>query len=265
MCNGRKIKYKIKDDGYNPANTQKVVRELVLQDKVFAILNGLGTPTHTSVLDFLKTNKVPDLFVASGSRSWNQPAKYPDTFGLQRRTTRSRGKIPGIYIKKNFAGKKVCFFGQDDDFGARRAQGSGDRAGRERCHRAQRYVVTNTNVGPQIGKLKAAGCEVVQLATVPGFTALALGTAAKLDFKPQWVSTTVGADLTTAGKGALGDGGLRCSKGCSRTNYLPDAFDDNRPVDQGVQEDKRAVQRQRAVQQATRSTAWPSATCSCRP
>jgi len=43
---------------------------------------------------------------------------------------------------------------------------------------AQRYVVTNTNVGPQIGKLKSAGCEVVQLATVPGFTALALATAA---------------------------------------------------------------------------------------
>src|SRR3954454_4136102 len=54
--NGRKITYKIMDDAYNPANTQNVVRQLVLQDKVFAILNGLGTPTHTGVLDFLKTN-----------------------------------------------------------------------------------------------------------------------------------------------------------------------------------------------------------------
>jgi hypothetical protein len=62
---------------------------------------------------------------------------------------------------------------------------------------AQRYVVTNTNVGPQIGKLKSAGCEVVQLATVPGFTALALATAAKIDFKPQWVSTK--GDLTGGG------------------------------------------------------------------
>ena len=75
--NGRKINYKIMDDGYNPATTQTDVRQLVLQDKVFAILNGLGTPTHTGVLDFLKTNKVPDLFVASGSRSWNQPDEVP--------------------------------------------------------------------------------------------------------------------------------------------------------------------------------------------
>src|SRR3984885_7133257 len=80
--NGRKITYKIMDDTYNPATTQQVVRQLVLQDKVFAILNGLGTPTHTGVLDFLKTNRVPDLFVASGSRSWDQPDKYPGTFGF---------------------------------------------------------------------------------------------------------------------------------------------------------------------------------------
>src|SRR5947199_6670273 len=38
---GRKITYKIMDDGYNPANTQQVVRPLVLQDKVFAILSRL--------------------------------------------------------------------------------------------------------------------------------------------------------------------------------------------------------------------------------
>ena len=47
-----------------------------------AIVNGLGTPTHSSVLDYLDQNGVPDLFVASGSRSWNQPDKYPGTFGF---------------------------------------------------------------------------------------------------------------------------------------------------------------------------------------
>ena len=79
---GRSIEYIVKDDGYNPANTQTVVRELVQEDEVFAILNGLGTPTHTAVLDYLNQNEVPDLFVASGSTSWNQPEKYPYTFGF---------------------------------------------------------------------------------------------------------------------------------------------------------------------------------------
>src|ERR1043165_6656375 len=57
---GRKITYKIVDDTYNPATTQTVVRQLVQQDKVFAILNGLGTPTHTGVLDFIKESEIPD-------------------------------------------------------------------------------------------------------------------------------------------------------------------------------------------------------------
>src|SRR5271169_4485797 len=43
---GRKIVYKYLDDGYDPTNTSSVVRQLVLQDNVYAIFNGLGTPTH---------------------------------------------------------------------------------------------------------------------------------------------------------------------------------------------------------------------------
>src|SRR6202051_156209 len=38
--NGRKIVYKYLDDGYNPTNTAQVVRQLVLQDNVYAIFNG---------------------------------------------------------------------------------------------------------------------------------------------------------------------------------------------------------------------------------
>ena len=42
--NGRKIVYKYLDDGYNPTKTASVVRQLVLQDSVYAIFDGLGTP-----------------------------------------------------------------------------------------------------------------------------------------------------------------------------------------------------------------------------
>src|SRR5665213_815189 len=80
---GRKIVYKYLDDGYNPANTTADVRQLVLQDGVFAIFNGLGTPTHLAVRDFLNTQKIPDLFVASGCTCWNDSVKAPYTFGFQ--------------------------------------------------------------------------------------------------------------------------------------------------------------------------------------
>ncbi|MFI7541000.1 ABC transporter substrate-binding protein [Actinoplanes sp. NPDC049599] len=221
---GRKITYKIMDDTYNPATTQQVVRELVLQDKVFAILNGLGTPTHTGVLDFLKTNRVPDLFVASGSRSWDQPDKYPGTFGFNVDYT-VEGKILATHVKATQAGKKVCFLGQDDDFGRDALAGIEKILGPVAAK--QSYVTSNPNVGPQMGALKQAGCQVVMLATVPGFTALSLGTAAKIAFKPQFVVSQVGADLTTLSK-QLG-AAAPLTEGLISDNYLPLSNDDANP------------------------------------
>ncbi|MDI1463828.1 ABC transporter substrate-binding protein [Catellatospora sp. KI3] len=224
--NGRKITYKIMDDGYNPANTQTVVRQLVLQDKVFAILNGLGTPTHSGVLDFLKTNRVPDLFVASGSRNWNQPDKYPGTFGFNTDYT-VEGKILATHVKANFAGKKTCFFGQDDDFGRDSLVGVEAVLGAGAVVAKEKYVVTNQNVAPQIGALKAAGCEVVVLATVPGFTALSVGTAARLGFRPQWVVSNVGSDYQTLSK-LLGEGKVLL-EGVVGASNLPAPLDLNDP------------------------------------
>src|SRR6516165_1245958 len=80
---GRKIVYKYLDDGYNPTNTSSVVRQLALQSGVYAIFNGLGTPTHLAAISFLNSQKIPDVFVASGCTCWDQPSTYPQTFGWQ--------------------------------------------------------------------------------------------------------------------------------------------------------------------------------------
>jgi ABC-type branched-subunit amino acid transport system substrate-binding protein len=216
---GRKITYRVMDDGYNPANTQQVVRKLVLSDRVFAVLNGLGTPTHTGVLDFLKTNRVPDLFVASGSRSWNQPARYPTTFGFNPDYT-VEGKILATYIKGNLPNRKVCFFGQADDFGRDALAGVRQVLGAGTIATRQSYVPTNTDVAPQLSTLKAAGCQVVVSATVPGFTALAVATAARLGFRPQWVVSNVGGDKTTLAA-RLGAAGAPLLDGLVSAGYLP--------------------------------------------
>ena len=215
---GRKITYKIMDDGYNPANTQQVVRQLVLQDRVFAILNGLGTPTHSGVLDFLTSNRVPDLFVASGSRSWDQPERYPGTFGFNPDYT-VEGKILAHHVRTNLPGRTVCFLGQDDDFGRDSLLGVEKVLGAGGVAARQTYVTSNPNLAPQIGALKAAGCQVVILATVPGFTALALGTAARLGFAPQWLVSNVGADYPTLAKQLGANAGLL--EGLIGANYLP--------------------------------------------
>jgi branched-chain amino acid transport system substrate-binding protein len=221
--NGRKITYKYLDDGYNPANTQQVVRQLVLQDKVFAVINGLGTPTHSGVLDFLKSNRVPDLFVASGALAWNQPTKYPYTFGFQTDYT-VESKILATYVKNTYAGQKVCHLGQNDDFGEDGLKGVEQILGKDGITATDKYVPTNANVSPQLGKFQAAVCQVVMLDTVPGFTALVLSTAAKMNYKPTWVVSSVGGDYRTLAD-RLGAAGKPLLEGVITGGYLPAADD----------------------------------------
>jgi ABC-type branched-subunit amino acid transport system substrate-binding protein len=194
---GRKLKFISRDDGYNPTNTVKVTKQLVLQDKVFAIVGGLGTPTHTKVVDFLNSSRVPDLFVSSGCRCWDQPDEHPYTFGWQPDYV-VEGKILGDYIKKNLAGKKVAYFFQDDDFGKDGVAGLDKYISGQVVSR-QSYQPGNTDIGPQMAAIKQSGAEVVAMFTIPAYTALAHLAAVKLGMKAQFVVSNVGSDPTTVG------------------------------------------------------------------
>jgi ABC-type branched-subunit amino acid transport system substrate-binding protein len=215
---GRKITYRITDDAANPETAQAAVRHLVGEDKVFAILNGRGTRTHLGVLDVLTANGVPDLFVGSGSPGWNQPGKYTMTFGYEPDHT-TEGKILAAYVQTAFPDKKACFLGQDDDFGHDSLVGI-ERILGARIVARQRYAPTDAGVAAQVGALKAAGCEVVMLATEPRFTALAVAAAADLGgYKPQFVSSGVGGDYLAVG-GHLGANSALLD-GFVSAGYLP--------------------------------------------
>jgi len=223
---GRKILYEYVDDGYNPTNTASQTRKLILQTKVFAMFSALGTPTHLAVIDYINSEKVPDVFVSSGCNCWNNVSKYPNTFGFQPDYT-IEGKILGQYINQNLSGKKVGYFYQNDEFGLDGVKGLDDQLGASSVpkERRQNYVPTNTNVGPQIAALQASGAQVVVSYTIPAFTALALLTAAKLGYHPTWVVSNVGSDittltglLTTFSKGAVGG---QLLGGMVTDTYLP--------------------------------------------
>ncbi|MCC6223979.1 MAG: ABC transporter substrate-binding protein, partial [Thermoleophilia bacterium] len=82
--NGRTIEYRYLDDAYTPSQSVQVTRQLVEQDKVFVVFNSLGTDQNLQVLDYLKAQGVPQVFVASGATTWGRDvASYPGTIGLQ--------------------------------------------------------------------------------------------------------------------------------------------------------------------------------------
>ena len=193
---GRKIVYKYLDDGYNPTTTSQVVHQLVLQDNAYAIFNGLGTPTHLAVLSFLNSQKVPDVFVASGCDCWNAPTADPETFGWQLDYIRE-GKLLGQYVAKHFAGKKIGYFYQNDEFGMDGVKGLDYQIPKSMVVARQSYVPTNVNIAPQVAALRASGAQVVVAFSIPAFTALLKLNSLKLGFSPALVVSNVGSDPIT--------------------------------------------------------------------
>jgi branched-chain amino acid transport system substrate-binding protein len=222
---GRQIVYKYLDDAYNPTQTSSVVHQLVLQDNVFALFDGLGTPTHLAVVSFLNAEKIPDVFVASGCDCWNNPGQYPDTFGWQLDYIRE-GKILGQYITQHFAGKKIGYFYQNDEFGQDGVKGLDMEIPAKQVVARETYVPTNVNVAPAVAALHAAGAQVIVSFTIPAFTALLKLGMLKLSYNPQLMVSNVGSDpitltglLNSFSKGAVNGGSL--INGIITDGYLP--------------------------------------------
>jgi ABC-type branched-subunit amino acid transport system substrate-binding protein len=230
---GRKIHLTYKDDAYNPTNTVNVTHQLVLQNHVFGIFEGLGTPTHTKVVSYLNASKVPDLFVASGCPCWDDGTKQPYTFGWQPNYT-IEGKILGQYIKQHFAGQKVAVLYQDDDFGQGGLAGIQAELPASQIVSKQAYQAGTTTLGPQVTAIKASKAKVMVDFTVPIYTAIGQLTSFTLNYKPQLVVSNVGIDPTTVAgllksisKGKAS--GTALIEGAITDGYLPSTADTSNP------------------------------------
>jgi ABC-type branched-subunit amino acid transport system substrate-binding protein len=207
--NGRKISLVIKDDGYNPVLAKSVTNDLILKDKVFALVGSLGTANTEATTKFVNDHGVPRLFVNTGFSGFVNAAKYPTTYALLPSYV-MEAKIMSQYIKDNFAGKSVAIIYQDDDFGADALKGFAT-AGTTfvaKIPYASGSQADPTVVGKWIAGLAAAKPDVTIMFGVSSATAAALGGSYKAGFKTQWILGSVGGDGTTiatvAGAAAVG-------------------------------------------------------------
>ena len=184
--NKRKINYIYKDDAYDPSKTVDATRELVSQDKVFAIFNSLGTDQNLATRAYLNALKVPQLFVASGATTFGRDyKKYPYTIGYQP-NYRAEGTIYGRYIVKHSPKSRIGVLYQNDDYGsdllAGLQRGLGAKAGLIKSK--QSYNVDDPDVQSQIAKLKAAKVNTLMVFATPKFAIQAYVYARKLSWKP---------------------------------------------------------------------------------
>ena len=74
--NGRKIKYIILDDPYDPSKTVPLDAAARRAGHVFAIFGSLGTAPILATWDYLNSSKVPQVLVATGDSYWGTASSH---------------------------------------------------------------------------------------------------------------------------------------------------------------------------------------------
>lgn len=191
---GRKIEYFLRDDAYQPPKTKAIAKELVEDKKVFAFASGVGTATGMAVKKYLEINGVPWVGPASGSTYWAYPptkylfAVYP--------LYCDEAAILVDYAVKKMGKKRIAFFYQNDDYGKEGLYGA--QLALEKYDMKLVAAVSveplDTDLSSHCIKLKAANPDCVLMWVLPKHGAIILRTAAKMDFKPQWMTSSTLSD-----------------------------------------------------------------------
>ncbi|HEY4887759.1 MAG TPA: ABC transporter substrate-binding protein [Candidatus Dormibacteraeota bacterium] len=232
--NGRKITFTILDDGYNPANTVTLTKQLVEQNKVFAIFGGLGTEAQTAVRDYMNAQKVPQLFVATGATTFGSDfSSYPYTIGWQP-PYQGEARIYAKDVIAKHAGAKIGILYQNDSYGQDYLKGLTDGLGSNSSMIVDKesYDVTAASTAAQLVKLKASGADTLFLFTTPGFTIPALVTVTKLGWAPTIYLNSVSNPQVYMGIAAKNGAAL---KNVTSVGYLKDPTDPQWASDSGMQ------------------------------
>jgi branched-chain amino acid transport system substrate-binding protein len=196
--NGRKITYKDLDDSYSPPQAVQLVRQLVEQDKVFAVFNTLGTAVNIAIRPYLNQQGVPQLIVASGASTFAHDYKqYPMTT-IGNPDYQSEAIVYAQYVLKEKPNAKVAILYQNDDFGQDYVTGfkTGLGSHGDVLAKAASYEVTDPDVSSQISNLKGSGADTILLAATPKFAIQALVAIAQQSWKPTVILTNVSNSQT---------------------------------------------------------------------
>jgi branched-chain amino acid transport system substrate-binding protein len=220
--NGRKVNFISLDDGYVPSKTVEVVRQMVEQDKIFALFQSLGTPCNTAIHKYMNTKKVPQLYVATGASKWGDPQHFPWTMGYQP-DYHTEAVIYAKHILANIKDAKIGVLHQNDDYGRDYLGGFKEGLGKEegRIVKIVTFEATDPTVDSQIIQLKDSGANVFFNVSGPKAAAQGIRKAADIDWKPAHYLNNVSASVAAVMKPA----GYDNAQGIITAAYLMDATD----------------------------------------
>ena len=241
--NGRKIKFTILDDGYNPAQTVPLTKQLVEQNQVFAMFSGLGTAAQVSVRDYLNGQHVPQLFVATGATTWGlDQSSHSWSMGWQP-PYQGEARIYAKDILDNHKSAKIGVLYQNDDYGQDYLKGLTDGLGSNASSMIvdkESYDATAPppSIAAQLVKIHAKGADTLFIFGTPAYSITALAVVTKIGWAPLTYLNSVSAIskyMKLAEKsGAKADGTIS-------VGYIKDPTDPQWANDAGMQLYKKVI------------------------
>lgn len=196
--NGRKVTVISLDDALQPPKTVEQVRRLVEQDEVDAIVNQVGTATASSVRKYLNEQKVPQLFVMSGSNNFQQPKEFRYTTSALM-NYEFEAKMYGQQIMRDRPNAKVAILYQNDDYGKDYLRGLKAGLGAQGAKSLVAevtYEQTDPTTDSQVLALKSSGADTVLLAAYSKQVSQSLRKMVDMGWKPQVYISHVSAQVT---------------------------------------------------------------------
>jgi branched-chain amino acid transport system substrate-binding protein len=188
--NGRKLRLLVEDSAYDPKKAVLAAQKLVNQDKIFAMVGHIGTPTNMAAMPVQFEKNVLNFFPITAAREMYEPFhrlkySFAATYYDQMRTSLPR-------LTKDKGAKKVCILYQDDDFGLevlRGAEAGLKSIGMELAEKTT-YKRGATDFSSQVARLKAADCDLVVLGTIIRETIGSIAEARKTGFSPTFIGSS---------------------------------------------------------------------------
>jgi branched-chain amino acid transport system substrate-binding protein len=231
--NGRKIKYVLEDDGYDPKKAVLETQKLIEFDKVFSIMSPMGSATTLAPLPIVQNAGITNLFpiTAAAFTYEMDPNKPEDRLKFNIFSPYyDQARVGVKYLVELKKPKKSCIVYQDDEMGKNFTDAYRDQL--KAMNIPEGTLVSfkrgATDFSSQVARLKADGCDFVSLGSVVRESVGILAAANKIDYKPTWVtfSPTYVPDLVDLGKdlaeGVYGVGQLEIFYEDSATGKLKD-------------------------------------------
>jgi branched-chain amino acid transport system substrate-binding protein len=188
--NGRKVRLLIEDSGYDPKRAVLAAQKLVNQDKIFAMVAHIGTPTNNAAMPVQFEKNVINFFPVTAAREMTEPFHKLKFAGGSSYYDQMRVALPRLV--KDKGAKKICTIYQDDEFGLEVFRGgeAGLKALGMEFTEKTTYKRGATDFSSQVARMKAAGCEIVVLGTIIRETIGTIAEGRKTGFNPTYLGSS---------------------------------------------------------------------------